>query len=171
MPSNFSIANNDSSIYQYYIISYTKELLKKNNYFTGLLSLTRLLSANVLHKDMIRAIGAICPLLNEVSFCEEEFIIMWSTGSDWDGCNYSNRKIENRIDPENLITIFRGWPKVSYIFTFQTLLQIKCVNIIFLYVKGYKCHFDENIPKICKGDSESIRSKFATPSFRFLQRH
>ena len=72
----------------------------------GKLLLTRLDFVNVKDEKMLRAVGALCPMLKEVVFCDRSF----ETEEDYDKENQI--VLENDVDPENLQAIFNGWPKV-----------------------------------------------------------
>jgi hypothetical protein len=72
----------------------------------GKLLLTRLDFVNVKHEKMLKAVGALCPMLKEVVFCDRSF----ASEEDYDKENQI--VLENDLDPENLQAIFNGWPKV-----------------------------------------------------------
>ena len=70
--------------------------------------MTRLYSVNVMYGDMMRAVGAMFPILKEAFFCTQSY------KSDVHG-DYSNRiNLASVINPGELKSIINQWPKVSY---------------------------------------------------------
>lgn len=55
---------------------------------------------------MLRAVGAMCPMLKEVTFCNESY------DSDFLTTEFSPIELENYVNPEDFKSILSGWPKV-----------------------------------------------------------
>ena len=58
---------------------------------------------------MVRAVGAMCPMLKEVTFCIESY------ESDLDAARRRPMELESIAGPETIKSILSSWPKVFYI--------------------------------------------------------
>lgn len=72
----------------------------------GQLLLTKLDFVNIYYEAMLRAVGAMCPMLKEVTFCNESY------ESDFLTAQFPNIALESHVNPEEFKSILSSWPKV-----------------------------------------------------------